>query len=211
MPRDINLLVDGLAQPRRRFGMRNGLWAVVALMALILIAVVGLRLAESNQIDSAAAANQELVALQQRLSAMPPTQGTAERQRAELAALRARNQSQLQVRGAIESGVAGRPQGFAPFMLALSRHARPGLWITRLQVDDDGRGLDLAGRMTDARELPEYLRQLNEEPLFRGRGFGLLSVRGAASAAAPADGPRSAPAFAAFALHAGIVASAASP
>jgi hypothetical protein len=151
-------------------------------------------------------AERSLAALQ--TQATPATAGTqaATQSRVELAALQAQDAGQQQVRRAIESGAAGRSQGHSAYLLALARHSRSGLWITGLQLGDDGSALDLQGRMTDARELPQYLARLNEEPLFRGRTFSQLSVRsGAAVAAAAANGTLPAAPAEASALAGGVI------
>jgi hypothetical protein len=190
MTQSINLLVAGLQRQRPRLSLRNAGFAAIAVAAAAVLAGAAMNQAAQNQAALAQQAEHSLAALQARAPATTATAAAqAERSRAELAALQAQDAGQQQVRRAIESGAAGRSQGHSGYLLALARHSRSGLWITGLQLGDDGSALDLQGRMTDARELPQYLALLNEEPLFRGRTFSQLSVRsGAAVAAAAANG-----------------------
>jgi hypothetical protein len=191
MTQTINLLVAGLQRQQPRLSLRNAGFAVVAAAAAAVLAGVGMISAAQNQSALAQQAEHSLAALQTRTPAVSATAAAqaATQGRVELAALQAQDAGQQQVRRAIESGAAGRSQGHSAYLLALARNSRGGLWITGLQLGEDGSALDLQGRMTDARELPQYLARLNEEPLFRGRTFSQLSVRsGAAVAAAAANG-----------------------
>jgi hypothetical protein len=207
MTQTLNLLVAGLQRERPRLSLRNAGLGAVAVAAAAVLAGAGMNWAAQNQAALAQQAEHSLAALQ---ASTPATTATAaaqaaERSRVELAALQAQDAGQQQVRRAIESGAAGRSQGYSAYLLALARHSRGGLWITGLQVGEDGSALDLQGRMTDARELPQYLALLNEEPLFRGRTFSQLSVRSAAAVAAAAAGTLAAAPAEASALAGGVI------
>jgi hypothetical protein len=208
MTQTLNLLVAGLQRQRPRLCLRNAGLAAVALAAAAVVAGAGMNWAAQDQSAQAIGAERSLAALQARAPAASVTAAAqaAERSRIELAALQAQDAGQQQVRRAIESGAAGRSQGYSAYLLALARHSRGGLWITGVQLGEDGSALDLQGRMTDARELPQYLALLNEEPLFRGRTFSQLSVRSAAAvAAAAANGTLSVAPTEAGALAGGVI------
>ena len=175
MAHDINLLHAGLT-PRPE-PLRSGQALAIVAGAAVLCAagVVGLRHVTAERNAQAQGAEQELAALQARLGAI----GTPRPSRAaiELRQLRETESGQRQVRAALDSGIAGRTQGYSQYFLALSRQAQANLWITGFGVAPDGAALELQGRMTDPRMLPEYLRRLNGEPLFKGREFAQMSLK----------------------------------
>nr|WP_246312544.1 PilN domain-containing protein [Aquabacterium terrae] len=99
---------------------------------------------------------------------------------AELARLRALEAAQRGLRTALASIPAAGPAGYSEHLLALARQSQGGLWLTRVDIAPDGSTLQLDGRMTDPRQLPDYLRRLHAEPMFRGRQFTQLSVKAVA-------------------------------
>ena len=96
---------------------------------------------------------------------------------AEFARLGAAEEEEQRIRAALDAGQAGVSQGYANYLLALSRQAQEGLWLTRFAIAPDSRSLELGGRMTDPRQLSNYLRRLKAEPLFNGRQFAQLSLK----------------------------------
>jgi hypothetical protein len=129
--------------------------------------------------------------------------GTASpsRQAAELARLRALEAGQRRIRGALDAGEAGGAQAYSGYLLALSRQTQGGLWLTGFSVAPDTRSLELRGRMTNPRQLPDYLRRLNTEPLFKGREFAQLSLKTTEPGANADDAARSMAGYAEFTLR----------
>jgi hypothetical protein len=171
-------LLDASLRPRReRWSGVAGLQALAVLAVILVLADAGLRVAVRRATRDARTAQQQLVASQAPASPSNPDDAAA----AELATLQSHVASTQLVRGAIENGTAGRAQGYSAYLLALARQARSdgaqALWITGFSVAADGSALDLKGRMTDPRLLPDYLHRLNEEPLFRGHAFAQLSLQ----------------------------------
>jgi hypothetical protein len=205
MTQTINLLVAGLQRPRPRLSLHNAGFAAIAVAAAAVLAGVGMNHEAKSQSEAANHAERTLAALQVQTPAATADKQAATQSRVELVALQAQDAGQQQVRRAIETGAAGRSQGHSAYLLALARNSRGGLWITGLQLGEDGSALDLQGRMTDARELPQYLARLNEEPLFRGRTFSQLSVRSGVAAAAAAPGTLPAAPAESGALAGGVI------
>ena len=213
----LNLLDESMRPRRERFQSADGLKALLVLAAVLVLADVGLNVAASREARAAHEAQQALISLQ----ASPAGTGgsPAPDNVAELASLQSRYASRQQVQGAIQSGAAGSLQGYSPYLVALARQShnlggRP-LWITELAVAPDGNGLDLLGRMTDPRVLPDYLNLLNDEPLFRGRAFAQVSLKALPQAGDAGDLAGNAPVaeptgplVTEFALHATPVAGA---
>jgi hypothetical protein len=207
----LNLLDESMRPRRERFQSTDGLKALLALAAVLVLADVGLNVAAARETRAAREAQQALIALQATPSGA--NSAPAPDNVAELASLQSRYASRQQVQGAIQSGAAGSLQGYSAYLVALARQShnlggRP-LWITELAVAPDGNGLDLQGRMTDPRVLPDYLNLLNDEPLFRGRAFAQVSLKALPQPGdldglvgnAPATEPAG-PAVTEFALHA---------
>ncbi len=185
MPQHINLLHAGLLPRREAWRSAQAAAAIGGVAVLTLLATLGLRHAAGDRAEQALAAEQELAALQARINA---ASGALRQPRhaAELQRLHAVEAGQRQVRAALDRGAAGRTQGYAEVFLALSRQARPSVWLTAFSLPADGAALELQGRMSDPHRLPDYLRQLNSEPLFKGRSFTQMTLKAVEPAASGA-------------------------
>jgi hypothetical protein len=175
MPHQINLLDPSLQRRHDRLGSTAGLLAVIATLAVSIVATFGLNALATRTGAQAEATERELVTVQASVASV--SAGTASPLAAELARLRAAEAAQQRIRAALDSGQAGVAQGYSNYLFALSRQAQEGLWLTRFDVAPDSRSLELGGRMTDPRQLPDYLRRLKVEPLFNGRQFAQLSLK----------------------------------
>lgn len=175
----LNLLDASLLPPKARYTASQGAVGLTALVLVLAATGLALRWAAAGQAREALALQQSLSGLQTQLNTPLPLQATADNQARQLTALRQEEAALQQLQKALEGGGVGRTEGYADYLLALSRQGARGgnaLWITGFKVMPDGQ-LELQGRMNDARALPDYLRRLNEEPLFRGRSFAQLSVK----------------------------------
>jgi len=175
----INLLDASLLPPKARYTATQGLIGIAVISLGLLAAGFALRWAAAEQAREAAALQQSLPDMQAHVTRPLPLQATADAQGLQLNALRQEEAALHQLQQVLSNGGAGRIEGYADYLLALSRQGAKGsnaLWITGFKVLPDGQ-LELQGRMSDARALPDYLRRLNEESLFRGRSFAQLSVK----------------------------------
>ncbi|MDP2752063.1 MAG: PilN domain-containing protein [Rhodocyclaceae bacterium] len=68
-------------------------------------------------------------------------------------------------------------RGFAEFFRGFARQSPAGLWLTGFTITAGGAEMELSGCATDPALLPKYIRQLNAEPAFKGRGFVSLSLK----------------------------------
>jgi len=64
---------------------------------------------------------------------------------------------------------------YTDYLLALSRQSLDGLWLTEIQVAEDGR-MAISGCTTDPALLPEYIHRLKSEPAFQGQTFANLKI-----------------------------------
>lgn len=69
------------------------------------------------------------------------------------------------------------PSEAAPELLeALARAAGPEVWLTAAHWAAAEPRLELEGQLLDGRQLPAYLRRLEQQPAFRGQRFAQLSL-----------------------------------
>lgn len=206
MPQHLNLLDASFQRPRELLGSATGLAALAVTLGASVVLTVGLHVKSAQALLAAQGAEVALQTLQQRAGVSPhpaPSQLLGE-----LVRLRAVEAGQLRITAALDSGQAGVAQGYAQYLLALSRQALAQLWLTGFSVGADGHELELNGRMTDPGQLPDYLRRLNAEPLFKGREFAQLSLKTVgAEPTATAPSGSGAPGVTEFSLRASVSAS----
>jgi Tfp pilus assembly protein PilN len=61
--------------------------------------------------------------------------------------------------------------GYSDFFVALARQPMAGLWLTGITISEAGANLTLAGRTTDAVNVPRYLQRLGTEKTLAGKEF----------------------------------------
>jgi hypothetical protein len=92
----------------------------------------------------------------------------------------ARADEQLRLRrgllAGMQGGVAANAEGFSPYLTALARQTMNGVWLTGVEIAGPSGDLVLKGRVVDSGLVPAYIRQLNQEPLFRGRSVSELRL-----------------------------------
>lgn len=95
---------------------------------------------------------------------------------AEIQRLEAELKSARDSMGVLEGGALGNRDGFARYMLAFSRQALDGLWLTGFSVGGSGE-VAIQGRVVRAELIPAYIQRLNSEPALKGRAFAALEMR----------------------------------
>ena len=135
MVQQINLL-DPALQPRHdALSASRGM----ALVGTIVVGSLGLALAlqwHTGRLDA-------LMRMQAALptpvaAAAAPASAALSASQRELDRLRALEQQQQRVRALLASGIAGTPEGYTPYLKALSRQAQGSLWITGFSVTAEG-------------------------------------------------------------------------
>lgn len=152
----------------------GALWGVRAgagVLGLALLGSVGMSVATKRLNGTAEALEAQLGPLQASTASMPPPpdQGALDE-------LRRAEAVQRRLSEALASATANSSQGYSEYLMALGRQAQPNVWITGLAVRDNGRQLELSGRMTDAGFLPAYIGRLENEPRFKGRRFNQVEI-----------------------------------
>lgn len=98
---------------------------------------------------------------------------------AELESGRLRLQSRTEVLALLKKGMAPENGSPVEWLSGFARQIPHGLWLTGFKVDAESGALEIRGRTTDPRLIPEYLRRLNAEPAFKGRTFAALQINNA--------------------------------
>ena len=185
MAQQLNLNDPRFTPRRLRASARHSLLAMAGLLLLCFAAGQGLRWQAGHSRDQSLALQAGLATQRSALLAQSPaqahqTQGQNSPE-AEVARLQQLDAAQRRILAALDQGVAGTShhghEGHAGYLMALARQASAQLWLTGFSVSEDGRDIDLEGRMSDANALPGYLRGLNAEPRFKGRPFAQLSLK----------------------------------
>lgn len=104
---------------------------------------------------------------------------------AEIQRLEAELKSARDSMGVLEGGALGNRDGFARYMLAFSRQALDGLWLTGFSVGGSG-DVAIRGRVVRPELIPAYIQRLNGEPALKGRAFAALEMHRPAPPAATA-------------------------
>lgn len=167
----IDLRDPEMQQGAATWGAVWGARALAVMVALLAVMVLGMS-AWSRQMAGATTAIQaEVAGVRQSMGALPKVQGADQ-----LRSLQDTDEQQRRLRDALASAAGTRTHGYADYFMALGRQAQPGLWITGMKIDNEGRDLELSGRMTDPGFLPLYLGRLQGEERFKGRRFAQLEM-----------------------------------
>lgn len=186
MSQQINLYNPLFLQKEKHFSARTMAQAlgVVVLGAIALFAFSLLQTRSAERLaaqyrDQVARERDQLMKLGGQLSS-PSRSKALQAQIGQLEAEVKLRQATLQ---ALSTGELGNTAGFSEFLAALGRQALPGVWLTRIRIDDAGNGLAVEGRALRPELLPVYLKGLSREPMMRGRRvteMKLVAARGAA-------------------------------
>lgn len=122
---------------------------------------------------------------------------------AELEAAQALLQRQGAILAILDGGGVGDTGGFSEYLRGFARQAPRGLWLTEFSIGAGGHDMEVRGRMMAPPLLPEYVKRLNEESVFRGHTFTGLQIQlPPATAAATAASPP--PAYTEFVLTSAV-------
>jgi Tfp pilus assembly protein PilN len=191
MSQQINLYNPLFLKKEKHFSARTMAHAL-AVVVLAIAAVFVASLVQTRSAERLATQyRDQLTREQARLVALTRDAAGAARSKAlesEVAQLDAQIKVREQTLQALNTGELGNTEGFSGFLAALGREALPGVWLTRVRIDDAGNGLLVEGRALRAELLPAYLKALSREAMMRGRRVTEMKVS-AASAAAGQNAP----------------------
>lgn len=148
-----------------------GVRAAAAVLGVAAMAVLGMSVGTRRLESRAAELEAQLGPLQAATVSMPPPPDLHV-----LNELRKGEALQRRLSETLVNATSSASQGYSEYLMALGRQAQPNVWITGLEVRDNGRQLTLSGRMTDAGFLPGYLGRLEGEAQFKGRRFNQIEI-----------------------------------
>ncbi len=76
----------------------------------------------------------------------------------------------------LQSDGLGNTRGVSEYFRALARQTLSGLWLTRFQVNGDGKNLRIEGRSLRGDLVPQYLGMLSAEQSLKGRAFSTVAL-----------------------------------
>ncbi len=200
MSQQINLYEERLRPSTSLLTGRNLGLCTLATLGLIAALAVYVSFAASDKKEAAAVVQKQLLAEQEKLSAL--TQQTAQRKISpallgELDNTKAMLAVRSEVIATLDSGKLGNSSGFSAFMAGFARQTQVDLWLTGFQVAAGGDEIEIRGRLLDPAKLPAYVQRLSGEPIFQGRSFAALNMQSvdpdeseAAQSTAPRAGDR---------------------
>lgn len=176
--KQINLYQAEFHPPKVILPMRQ----LVPLVALALAVLVGLALwgnwrlhQVKNELDQVRHQEEEV---EHQLAAIGAVKGQADPALlAQIAATEAKVRALGLAQDAIQGGELGSRSGYSGQFKALARATVPGIWLTRVEVADQGHAVDLFGRALQGEQHARLLAQLRREPLFLGMSYQHLGVQ----------------------------------
>lgn len=184
MSRQINLYDPGLRRSKDWLTAHNLVLATLLSVLLVALGAGLTRWTLASRAQSAASINTQLLAARAAFAAMTASFAGRQADPALSAEVQAAERDVLAARSALDllRGMSAEPPApvLGEMMRAFSRAALDGLWLTGFAVSEGGRQLEIRGRLNDQALLPAYLRRLEREPVFQGRRFAALDMRGAA-------------------------------
>jgi hypothetical protein len=169
-------------RPRHELAMARNL-GIAALALLVLITTLALWARfDANRKSAAAAVSQKQVADEQErltvLSKMVAQRQVSPALASELETAKATLAVRSDVIAVLDSGKLGNTSGFSALMSGFARQSQTDLWLTGFQVKEGGAEIEIRGRLLDPSRLPAYVQRLRSEPVFQGRRFAALEMRG---------------------------------
>ncbi|MBL8414142.1 MAG: hypothetical protein JNM42_06875 [Propionivibrio sp.] len=181
MSQQINLYEIRL-RPRNELAIARNL-GIAALALLLLMTTMALwaRFDADRKSTAAAVSQKQVAAEQERLTAL--SNMVAQRQvspalASELEIAKATLSVRSDVVAMLDSGTLGNTSGFSALMSGFARHSQSDLWLTGFLLTAGGTEIEIRGRLLDPSRLPAYVQRLRSEPVFQGRRFAALEMRG---------------------------------
>lgn len=166
----LNLYDPSLRPERRLLTLPVALLLLGLLLLAMVLGVALLQRASQQQMLRVGQAESQIKVL----GALPQAQVDA----AEAAQLQALRERLVQAQ-AFERQLQTLPPSEAALQLleGLALAAGPDVWLTAARWDAREPALELQGRLLDSRQLPVYLRRLEQQAAFRGQRFSQLSLQ----------------------------------
>lgn len=199
MTQQINLY-DARLRPRIELASARNLGISTAILLVLVTAFATYTRLKADRLNAELLAVQtEVRTAQEQMTAL--AKAAAERRVTpalanDLLASRKLLEARQEVMDVLASGRIGNVEGFSGLMFGFARQAQADVWLTGFSVTGGGEEIEIRGRLLDPAKLPAYVQRLSGEPVFHGRRFATLDMRGVEP---EAPKPDAAPAAAAVA------------
>jgi hypothetical protein len=175
-------LYEARLRPRHELPTARNL-ALLALAVLLLMTALALwtRSEAKRKGDALAVVQRQVADEQEKLAALSKTVAARRVSPALLAeqdSARAMLAAGQEVVAFLDSGRLGNTSGFSALMSGFARQSQSDLWLTGFHVAQGGEEIEIRGRLLDPARLPAYVQRLSGEPVFQGRRFAALEMRG---------------------------------
>ncbi len=190
MSQQINLFNPVFLKQDKEFSAR-ALGQAMLLMAcgLVLLFVIGNnRIADTRSQASSTSAKLE-AARNQLVKVLQQNQPVKKNPNldADIRKMEARVAGNREVLSFLQKGDFGSHVAYSEVMRALARKTMPGVWLTRLSLNDTDNGIDIGGQVLQGVLLPAYIKSLSSEAAFKGHSFSSVLMRAPANDAASVD------------------------
>jgi Tfp pilus assembly protein PilN len=186
MSQQINLYDPGLLH-RREWRTAINLALVAGVLLALVIGWGGWLRIESRAAEAQAAdAGQRAKVLQDQVAAIGKLMAERKpdgRIEEQLANERAALADRQEVLGILKKGLEPESARYSAVLRALAYQTPSGLWLTGISVNESD--MEIRGRMIAPGLVPEFVKRLNAEKVFRGRAFAKLEINVVNAAASP--------------------------
>ncbi len=192
MSQQINLY-DSRLRPQHELASARNLGVAAALL-LTLMTALSLQAGFAARQKSALASAAQTVLLEEQDKLATLSKDVAQRElppllKSELEMAKTMLTARKEALDILESGTLGNGAGFSALMSGFARQTQPDLWLTGFSLSAGGAEIEIRGRTLDPAKLPAYVQRLSAEPVFQGRRFAALEMRGVDAEAPEPDQP----------------------
>ena len=186
-------LYEARLRPRHELPVARNLALTTLLVLVLMVALsVWTRMDANRKSEDAAGLQKQLTSEQEQLTELSKIVGQRKVSPAlvaELEVAKAMLTARNEVIAVLDSGKLGNSTGFSAVMLGFARQSQADLWLTGFSVTAGGEEIEIRGRVLDPSKLPVYMQHLRDEPVFQGRRFAALEMRGVDPEEPKADVP----------------------
>lgn len=69
-----------------------------------------------------------------------------------------------------------KSRGFSSYLTALANQSLSSIWLTALAINTEENDFSIVGSTYTPNSIPEYLKKLHQEPIFKGKHFAKLAI-----------------------------------
>lgn len=186
MRQEVNLLSAELQPPKQWLSLGE-LLCVIGAVAVVLAVTSGVQSVRAHAAVAALAQLQHDIAQtsarNEAARAARDNDPATAALKSDIAALAAEQRNNAQLLATVTGRNLTNATGFAPYLEALARNHRDGLWLNKVAIDADTGSIDLAGRALEADLVPEWLQQLHDRSVFAKSVFSGLTLAAAEATA----------------------------